>query len=185
MTENPGTPPSGTSEGAQPFDPRSVLGRLAQRRQEVAEDQVLTIPVPRWSDPTVKVRYGLLDSDTLDKGRQALEKAQKNKGKGNRVAEANLNANIDILVAACQAVFAELDELPEETFSMRIDDENGQPTLFDPDLAAALALHDGATARQVVKALFISDGDIMAHASEVVEWSGYKRAEMAEAGLGG
>jgi hypothetical protein len=145
----------------------SVLDNLATRRQQIREDLTEDIPVPRWTDPEIVVKFAPIDHDDLNKARTVVTKAQRG---ARSVAE--IHANCDILIKACKGVVAVIDG---EEYSLRVGDRNGEPTLFDPDLAAALGLDgENATARQTVRALYLTDGDIIATADRLVRWSGYR-----------
>lgn len=155
----------------------SVLGQLKERHEEIKEQDVLDLAVPRWSDPEIVVRYKAIDHSAIRAGGVAYDKAP-----AKRKAEAEVNANCDVLAKACVAVFARLDG---QEYSLRPDDPKGEYTKFDADLGANLGLdRDDCTARQVIKALFFTDGDILGHAQKVAEFSGYREQE-ADEGLSG
>lgn len=151
----------------------SRLGDLKERRQAILESAVLDRKVPRWNDPEVWVRYKPIDHSVIRAGFARIDSAPPAK-KG----EVEVNANADLLIRACVGVYAKLPDVdPEAEFSLRPDDPEGEPTRFDPDLATCLGLPDKATAREVVKKLFITEGDIIAHAKAVAEFSGYTEDE--------
>lgn len=158
----------GTVQGVQ-TNGLSILGRIKERRQEVIEAQVLKLPVPRWSDPEIIVHYKPVEHAFIRSAQDRVSNAPKDK----RYA-LEVQGNSDILIRGCLAVVAIIDG---KQYSLRAGDENGEPTLFDRDLAETLGLDDGATARQVVKGLFIAEGDIMSASQSLVSWSGYKETE--------
>lgn len=162
--------------GGHSLDPTSVLGHLRDRREQIAEEQLKVIPVPRWSNPEVFVRYRPVEHDELRKAQRLVERAKQNR------SAAEVNSNADVLIRACVAVFARLEGRDEE-MSLRPGDPTGELTTFDRDLAANLLgpeEAENATARQVLRALFFTDGDILSHAEALVNWSGYRTRETDE-----
>lgn len=150
----------------------SILGQLRDRRESIRASQTLDLQVPRWDDPEIIVQYQPLEHEVIRRAQTALEKAPKGKR-----GQAEVDGNVDLLVRACVAVVARIDE---QEYSLRPGDPKGEPTTFDPDLAQNLGMHEGATARQVVKYLFITDGDIISAAQELIRWSGYRETEADE-----
>lgn len=154
----------------------SILGSLKERRQQVLEEQVLRLPVPRWSNPDIVVVYRPVDHKYIRAGQDRLAKISKDKR-----YEAEVDGNADILIRGCVAVLAIVDG---REYSLRPGDPEGEPTRFDQDLAENLGLDDGATARATVRALFIAEGDLLSASQKLVEWSGYKETE-ADAAISG
>jgi hypothetical protein len=150
----------------------SRLGDLKERRQTILEQAVLDRKVPRWNDPEIWVRYKPIDHSIIRAGYSRIESAPPAK-KG----EVEVNSNADLLIRACVGVYAKLPEDTEGEYSLRPGDPEGVPTRFDPDLATNLGLSDKSTAREVVRKLFITEGDIIAHAKAVAEFSGYTEDE--------
>jgi hypothetical protein len=150
--------------------PDSILGRLGQRRDEVRAAQVKVIAGPRWTEPEIFVRFRLLSKDDFDRVERLIKKA-KRRGEG-ALSAAELNANIDILVNACVGVFARLDG-HDGTFSLRPGDPDGDETRFDAELGANLGLDTEATARDVARALYVGDGDLLSTATQLAEWSNF------------
>ena len=152
---------------------RSVLGSLKERRQEVLEAQVLDLPVPRWTDPVIVVRYKPVEHGFIRRAQDAVNNAPKREK-----YETELNGNADILIRGCVAVVAVVDG---QEYSLREGDSDGEPTVFDEDLALNLGVEGAGgkrpTAREVVRALFITQGDILSAAQGVVEFSGYRETE--------
>lgn len=167
-------------------DPTSVLGQLAQRREEIRAEQVLTKSVPRWRDPRIEIDYQPVEHEVVSRaqrfvtqaGQAPTNRAQRRAKGGDRVATAELDANADILIAGCIGVWAVIDG---ERYSLDPEDRHGAPTTFDPVLAEVLGLEDDEQdARTVVKKLFIAEGDVISQAREVAEWSGYRIAQADE-----
>lgn len=158
----------------------SILSSLKERRQQVLEEQILRLPVPRWENPTIVVKYRPVEHSFIRQAQTKVEKATKD-----RRADVEVGANADILIRGCAGVIAVIDG---KEYSLRPGDEHGEPTLFDQDLADNLGI-DGSggkppTARQVLQTLFITEGDILSAASEVIRFSGYREAEADSTILG-
>lgn len=150
----------------------SVLGSMKARRQQILEEQILDLPVPRWHEPEIIVRYKPVDHGIISRALTAIEKAP-----GDKRPTVEVQRNSDVLIAGCVAVVARIGG---KEYSLREGDPEGDPTKFDDDLAANLGLDVRSTARDVVRALFITDGDIVSAASRVVDFSGYKETEADE-----
>lgn len=148
----------------------SILGSLKERRQQVLEEQVLTLPVPRWEDPAISVKYKPVEHTLI---RQTQTRVDGIKDKAKKF-EAEVDGNADLLIRGCVAVVAILGG---REYSLRPDDPHGEPTTFDGDLAQNLGLGDRASAREVVRALFIAQGDIMSASQALVQFSGYRETE--------
>jgi hypothetical protein len=151
----------------------SIMGSLASRRKEIADKQTTVMPVPRWDDPKIFVRYKLIPHDDIRKALDKIE-AAKPRDKGS----VEVLSNCDVLIQACVEVWGELDD--DKPYSLNPDDPHGPRTKFDKDLARNLGLNDQATARQVVRALFFSDADILTTAGSFMDFVGYKRDMIEE-----
>jgi hypothetical protein len=164
--------PSGGGDGR-----LSVLQQLKNRHEEIKQNDYIDLPVPRWSDPEILVRYQAVDHGVIRKGGQEVDKAP-----ARRKPDTEVNANCDVLARACVRVFARIDG---EEFSLKPGEPRGDFTKFDRDLAENLGLDpDQSSARQVIRKLFFTDGDILSHAQKVAEFSGYREQE-ADEGLSG
>lgn len=152
----------------------SMLGQLKDRREEVLAEQVHHLPVPRWTNPQIVVKYRPVEHGYIRKAQERVQNATPAKR-----SEVEVEANADILIRGCLAVVAVVDGAE---YSLRLDDPTGEPTRFDAELAANLGCKPSA--REVVKALFIAEGDIISAAGSVALFSGYKEAEATEAVLG-
>jgi hypothetical protein len=150
----------------------SVLGSLKERREQIVEESYIDLPVPRWHDPEVVVRYKPVPHTVV---RKAMNNNVPDKRKGN----AEVEANCEVLIYGCVGVFARLDG---HEYSMRPGDENGTWTTFDEDLAENLGCNPSAI--EVVRKLYITDGDILSAASKVGEFSGYREQYADEEALG-
>lgn len=150
----------------------SILGELKTRRDEIVHSEHLDLQVPRWNDPEIIVRYKPAPHATIRRIQERVEKAPKKER-----FEAEVSGNCDLLIHACDAVVARIDG---QDYSLKPDEPKGEFTLFDADLAANLGLPEDATAREIVRTLFITDGDILSHAQSLVKWSGYRETDADE-----
>lgn len=151
-------------------DPMSVLGNLDKRREEIIAAQELTLAVPRWTNPIIKVVYKPVDHSIIRRGQDGADGK-----KGGKRSAAEMDANKDVLIAGCVGVYALIEG---EKYSLNDADFEGDWTLFDADLARNLKCDP--TARGAVKGLYIYDGDIIAAANAIAEFSGYKEQEADE-----
>jgi len=169
MTEFTVTPESDTTVPtpdavAAPAEPRAILS-LKARRAELAEKLWIDLRVPRWTEPAVFVRYAPINTVQVDK---AVAKRQNKK-----TDDWSLLANADILINACLGVYATLDGNSDEKYSLVPGNEHAPWTKFDQDLGRALGLDQHASqATDVVKELYLTDGDLIAAANQVFEFSG-------------
>lgn len=152
-----------------------VLGMLEQRRNEIANKQVLALEVPRWTSPKLVVRYGPVDHTILKRGANILERAVKD---GDVVKQANteIDTNADILINSCIEIVAVLPNGEEIGVG-----PNGKRTRFDQDMAISLGMPESSTSRAVCKFLYITSGDILLTAKKLGEWSGYRENAVEEA----
>jgi hypothetical protein len=130
------------------------------------------IKVPRWEDPEIFVRFNPIDVTSTE---AVVEKRRESK---DVVPDWLLYANADIIAQSCQGVYATLDGDHSKKYSLRVGDEDGPWTRFDPDLAAALGLPTEIGAAEVVKALYMTDGDLLAAATALTDWSGASIAQV-------
>lgn len=149
----------------------SILGRIKSRREEIAAAQFTDIRVPRWENPELWVRYGTLEHPFIERTFDRARKAKKeNRG------EAVVNSNADILIEACIGVYA-IHPTTNEKVSLSPRGEDDEWTRFDPDLGETMGLSTDATARQVLRTVYFTDGDILSAAGDVVRFSGYVQTD--------
>ncbi|MGX9348159.1 hypothetical protein [Microbacterium sp. KNMS] len=150
-------------EGEVPAAPSSPLAGLRAERERIEAELHLDLRVPRWEIP-VYVRYRSPEQDEIKRINSNAEKA---KDKDGQFAEAIL------LAQCCLGVFQR--------------DENGKPIgepgdwpKFDGDLAEMLGKPGLERSVAVVRALFFTDGDIMAQAATLTRWAGFAEAQAIE-----
>jgi hypothetical protein len=161
--------------------PNSIIGNLRQRRVQILEALYEDVKVAHWDEgghPPIYVRYRPVEHEQISRVLRRIETA-----KPKDQPRVELEGNMDLLIRGCIGVFAVVDG---EKVSLRPGDPRGGWTNFDPDLALALGLAEDAveakniTARRVVKGLFLTDGDIMSHATHLIAFSDYKQVEADE-----
>lgn len=151
----------------------SFLGSLKARREAILAEQTVDLQVPRWSDPEIWVRYQPVDHEAVRKSLTAVSKAKTNR------AEVEVNANADILIAGCVAVFAKIDG---KEYSLHPDGPDAPMTRFDEALATAIGCPPSA--RRVVRQIFLTDGDLAQHVNQLMKWSGFAATEAEDDLLG-
>lgn len=144
-------------------DLTGVLAQLGERREQIARAQVLTVPVPRWVDPELKIRFHPVPHPILRRGQREMERLVEREKDSARLARKELDINADILINACQEIVAVVDGV-ERTVA------DG----FTPELAVSLGLPAEAGARATCGKLFITEADMLATARQLSDWSGYR-----------
>lgn len=139
----------------------SGLARLKETRKAALETLHLDLSVPRL-DPPVVVRFRPLT--------QAEIKTITKRFASNKTADSVILHNAALLAEACLGVFG-LDENGEP-----VEDPDDWPG-FDETLAEILGLDGASSAVDVVRGLYLTDGDVSSAADRLVEWSGWRRAD--------
>ncbi|SDC46256.1 hypothetical protein [Nocardioides lianchengensis] len=145
--------------------PGSVLESIRARRDRAKSVLFIDIKVPRY-DPPVWVRFKPTEQKRID---GAGERARKSKDDDRTVI-----ANAAILAEACIGVFEVVDD---DKVSIDPTDRSTDPAdwpKFDKRLARLLEIPAGK-ATDVVRGLYLTDGDIISTAADLGEWSGYAR----------
>lgn len=155
--------------GARPAAPGSPLASLRDRREKAREELHLDLAVPRL-EPPVYVRFAPVEQSQINR---INERHRKSKDKDKDVI-----INALVLTEACRGVFEVIDG---ESVSVNPGGRDGDWPRFDPELADLLGLNpDETKAVDVVRGLYLTDGDIIATASRLAEWSGYSMADLEE-----
>jgi len=152
-------------EGEVSAAPASGLAALRAQRAKIKESLHLDLKVPRYEDPAVYVRYRPMNAGQM---KRILEKA-----KSSKHPDAVALANATILAECTVGVF-ELDAKGKPI------GEPDQWLQFGPELAEYLGEPELKRAADVVRSLFFTDGDIIATAGRLTEWSGFAKAEAVE-----
>jgi hypothetical protein len=148
------------------------LASLKARRAEILNELYLDIKVPRWDEPEIFVRFKPVSASRLNK---VLEKRRKAGGEDWAIL-----ANADMMIDSCIGVYAVMGGNRDEKLSLRPGDPKGDWTRFDADLGAALGVEQ-ALATATVRALFLTEGDLIEAANQLFNWSGISGQEADEA----
>lgn len=148
-----------------------ALTHLAQRRDEIVDEQVLDLPIPRWENPEIHVLYKPTEHEVVRKNGMAVAKAKSN------VSETELNQAASLLAWSCTGIYALVDG---ERYSLNAAAPKGELTRFDDDLADNLGI-SGAPTRSIVRKLFVTDADLLSASNKLIAWSGYADQEVDEA----
>lgn len=170
--ENEVTPPALVS--AQPTT--GMIGVLANRRQQILEEQVLRLEIPRWSAPKLVVEYKPVPHAILRRGANEQEKRTKDSNDAAKQANTEVDTNADILINGCIRIIAIGADNEEIGLGL-----NGMFTRFDRDAGIACGLPEGSTARQICRWMFVTDADLLRTARTISQWSGYKTEDIDEA----
>jgi hypothetical protein len=153
--------------GPRPAASGSALASLRARREQAKDDLHLDLAVPRL-DPPVYVRFAPVEQALIDRANKRHEKS--------KAQDKNVVINAVILADACQGVFEVIDG---EEVSVDDRDRDGEWPRFDEQLADLLGV-DATKAADVVRALYLTDGDVIATATKLADWSGYSLADLEE-----
>lgn len=169
--------PTEPDEGSGPVDAPtgSALFDLRAIREKKLAALYIDLPVPRWGDegtPEIVVRY------KPTKPSVALSATEKRRSA--KDPEWLMLANADVLVDACVGVYA---VYKGKQYSLRPGEPDGPWTRFDPDLAENLGLST-KRAVDVVRALYLTDGDLIGAVNALAEWSGTVLPKVDEEALG-
>src|SRR5664279_5425194 len=139
----------------------SQLATLLARRQQIADEQILKLRIPRWDTPEIVVSYRPVDPTEFAKSLKGLEGLKDPA----EIAEASLDRNADLLIWSCLGIDAKNPDAHWDG--------------FDDTLAEALGI-ELPTARKTCRQLFVTGGDLLATASKLCEWSGIANQQVAE-----
>jgi hypothetical protein len=152
------------------------MGLLAQRRQQIIDDLILTLEVPNWTSPKLKIEFKPVHHAILRRATNEQEKRTKDTADAAKQANTELDTNADIIINGCVRIIAILDD--GEEMGMGLD---GAFTRFDRDLAIAAGMPETSNARQICRWLFVTDADLLRTARTVSKWSGYREEDVNEA----
>lgn len=167
-----------TDELAEPQEPNTLRSRLRQRRQEAVSNLYLDRPVPRLDEYVV--RFKPLPGGRVEQINKQAEKS--------RDSERYVNGAAVSLAECCIGIFEVVDDEADATDRTKdgkllrpLDPGSEEPMRFDKRLAVLLGIEGGAiSATQVVRAFYLTDGDVTAESNAVTTWSGFAGTEAAE-----
>lgn len=167
MSDETSADPTTSEPGPRPAAAGSPLSSLRARREDAKKGLHLDVAVPRL-DPPVYVRFAPATQAQIDRAAKRHEKSKD--------ADKSVITNAVILAEACQGVFEVIDG---EAVSVDHRDRDGEWPCFDDRLAELLGV-DASKAVDVVRALYLTDGDVIKVASQLAEWSGYSAEDLEE-----
>lgn len=163
MTDDNSPQPS--TDRPEPAAAPTLRSSLRDRRQQVVEKLYTDRRVPRL-DPPVMVRFRPLPGATIDRLTKAVEKGKD--------PDRSTVQNALALAEACQGIFEIIDG---EEVSIDDQDRDGEWPRFDAHLCRLLGIPETGRASDVVRALYLTDGDVISEAGELTVWSGFARRE--------
>lgn len=147
--------------GALAAAPRSILAGIRAQRDAIKAELFTDFSIPKYEN--LHVRYKAPTKADLAEVRSRAEKA-KDLGELHEAL---------ILAKCCVGIFSR--------------DENGKPLgdpadwpKFDHELAEALGLPENTRAVEVVRALFATEGDVMAQSAALIRWAGFAEEQALE-----
>lgn len=170
----PVTVDTGTDVPAESVAPDTPLRSLKAKRSKMLNKLQLTLQVPRWDDPEIFVVYKPIETARTN---EATIKRSESKD-----PDWLVKANADMLCQACSGIYAIFDKDGVKR-SLNLEDEFGAWTKFDQNLSENLDLPQWGTvtkAVDVVRAIYPTDGDLIAAAEELSNWSGLQSTQVDE-----
>jgi hypothetical protein len=146
-----------------------LKARISEEREQALKSLTFKLPVPRWD--SVVVEYAAISSERW--GRM-IEMAQK-------TDMSNLDFNSRFLAQQAKAIYVKDDD--GELISADLEDPSQPPPTFDKRLANSLGLTYQGVAVDMVKELYLTDGDIISTAAALLDLSGFQRAQEIEASV--
>lgn len=151
------------SAGLTPAADGSTLALLRDRVATAKKKLQLDLEVPRL-DPPVFVRFKPPTQKRIEAANELARKLRNQKG-----GEAVIIANAGLLADVCLGVFEVIDG---REVSIDPEDRDGDWLKFGPRLAELLGLKTNK-ASDVVRALYLTDGDIISTSDKLAVWSGH------------
>lgn len=151
-----------TEETPRPAAGGSPLANLRQRREAKVAKLYMDLSV-RGLEPLV-VRYRPVTAAEITRTNKRFEKS--------KADDVDVLINAVILSQACLGIF----DKPDATASVPT---NEAWPRFDKDLAQSLGLNPEAVQGvDVVRALYLTDGDIISTGAELSQWSGFTLSDV-------
>lgn len=164
-----------------PTGPTSPLDLLRGKRPALQEKLFLDLAVPRWDEQLpgrklwVRYRPGnpALFSAALARRERENDEAQRRSGRGD--PDWSVKANADVLVDACVAVY----DLPADEHPPEGELPPGDyPTFGSEGLSDALGTSHNAV--ETALSLYVTKGDLLLAASQLMNWSGQTSEEVTQ-----
>jgi hypothetical protein len=149
-----------------------IKAQLAAEREKAAASTTFVLPVPRH--PSVLIEFTALT--------QAVWQAIQEEGAKTDAKPVDTQARL--LIEACSGIFVEFDG---QTFPAA-ESLGGRPPTFKGDLEAVgklVGIPYAGVRGEWVKALYVTDGDLISTSAAVLDLSGFARAAEIEASVKG
>lgn len=153
--------------------PRTPMFDLKTRAREIREGLHLSLQVPRWKQPDVFVKFKPVASEEF-----ATAQGKRERDGGPSWV---LLSYCDAIADSCEEVYfchpddTHLPHAERQKFSLADGDPYGPKTRFDSKLADALGLiiapDDPNKIATIVRGLYLTDGDIISAAGDLLDWS--------------
>lgn len=138
----------------------TVFAALRDRREQAKAELFTDLKIPRY-DPPIYVRFKPVPQARIDGMNKAAEKS--------KAKDATVAANAAILADATIGVFEVIDD---QKVSINPSDREGEWPRFDSDLAELFEVR-ATKAADVVREVYMTDGDIIATVTQLGVWSGF------------
>ncbi|WP_243061143.1 hypothetical protein [Nocardioides sp. SR21] len=152
------------TEGQIQAAPGSALSDLRARREQAKQKLHLDLRIPRL-EPPVFVRYAPLEKPDID---EANAKIAESKDRDREVVAKSV-----LLAKACLGVF-------ERDAKGRPKGDPASWPKFDQQIGAMLELPADCGAVEVVRGLYLTDGDVIVAMAELADWSAKSGQQAAE-----
>ena len=149
--------------------------RLRKRRETISQPRVRDEAIPGYGGYLI-ARYHIVPWEVVSKIAQRAEKA------GDTDPRTTLNAQIDLLVSACEGLFVKNGDGDKPTLEPLLDGE-GQIIKYDKRLAENMQF-EANSAREVVLGLFVQELAIANHHNKILEWMQGEAEDVDEEFLG-
>jgi len=166
--DNSPSPDDNTPEAAEPAASRTLRHSLRERRSAAKKVLHLDRRVPRL-DPPVFVRFKPIPSAKIDQLNVQMSKSKD----PDKTAVMNARA----VAHSCIGIFEKVDG---ENVSIDTDHPDEDWPVFDGRLAELLGVPDTGRPEDLVRALYLTDGDVIKAATELTTWSGYAERDEDE-----
>lgn len=154
----------------------SALAALRARRRKPLEALYIDLVIPRY-DPPIYVRYAPITQTRLEEISSKTEKSKER--------DRTALGNATVLAETCIGLF----ELDSEGEAVSIDPANptsssGDWVKFDDRLVELFELDKAPRAAEVVRQMYLTDGDVAATVVKLGEFSGYSETDLERAFAG-
>lgn len=152
--------------------PQSVIDQIKKRRRQLGQARTLTMEIPGY-DGLLFARYHYVDG-MYDELRKIVERADRSSS-----PRREINAQMDVLILACQEVLAYRPDDPQADDQGRAPIDPEETTRFDTHLAELLDF-EAKRSRDVVAGVFRNNLAIAAQHNDLMIWAASNQQEIDE-----